>query len=88
MDKHKIKPLNPDLPRSENFLKETDINQLADNFFQSEFLTQFGREQGRKIARAKAISMVASQYLDMVMFETTETEYEFYYDHEISTTIH
>ena len=71
-----------------NFKKIFIIFILIKNFFQSEFLTQFGREQGRKIARAMAVSMISQTYVEMLMFETNETEYEFFYEHEASTTIH
>ncbi len=47
MTKIKLKLDTPDLPRSETYLKETDINQLADSFYRTEFLTQFGPKQGR-----------------------------------------
>ena len=88
MTKIKLKLDTPDLPRSETYLKETDINQLADSFYRTEFLTQFGQKQGRKIARAMAASLVTSQYLDLLMFETQENDYELFYDLEISETIH
>ena len=88
MAKLKLKPSNSDMPRSETFLKETDINQLADSFYQSEFLQQFGNSYGRKIARAMALSLISSQYLDMLMFESQELEYELdFYDLETSPTI-
>tara|TARA_R100000353_G_C6502540_1_gene194544 strand:- start:699 stop:968 length:270 start_codon:yes stop_codon:yes gene_type:complete len=89
MAKQKSKPTISRMPNSETFLKETDIDQLADTFFRSETLNKFGREQGRKIAKAMALSLVTSQYLDMLMLETTEPELELeLYELEISPTLH